>query len=360
MLYHFLYPLREYFFAFNVFRYISFRAAMAALTSFSLCILLSPLVIKYLKKLNISQFIRKHPEVRRLQAGKEGTPTMGGILILSAIAFSNLLWADIANKFILMSLLAVFWLGLLGFRDDYLKLKNKGSRGLLKYQKLIFQSLLGLIIGLVLYFDPEVSATVTVPFLKNAIFNLGVVYILFVMLVIVGTSNAVNLTDGLDGLAIGCVTIVAFTYAVLSYVSGHVSFSEYLLIPYIQGTGELAVFCASIVGAGLGFLWFNCYPASFFMGDIGSLALGGSLGVVAVFIKKELLLVIVGGIFVVEALSVILQVFSYRVCKRRIFRMAPLHHHFQELKWSESKIIVRFWIVAIVLSLLTLLTLKLR
>lgn len=360
MLYHFLYPLRDFFFGFNVFRYISFRAAMAAITSFMLCLLLSPLTIRYLKKFNIGQIVRKHPEVYKLQGAKEGTPTMGGVLILGAIIFSNLLWANLNNQFMLMALLVTLWLGLLGFRDDYLKLKYKRSKGLSKRQKLIAQSLLGLIIAAFLYTNPDVSTTLTVPFLKNVIINLGILYVPFVILVIVGTSNAVNLTDGLDGLAIGCVVIVALTYGILSYVSGHISFSDYLLIPYIPDAGELAVFCSAIFGAGLGFLWFNCYPASFFMGDVGSLALGGSIGAVAVFIKKELLLVIVGGIFVIEALSVILQVYSFHFCKKRIFKMSPLHHHFEKSGWPESKIIVRFWIVAIILSLVTLLTLKLR
>lgn len=360
MFYHLLYPLREYFSAFNVIKYISFRTAMAALTAFLVSLCFAPLLLKYLKKLNISQVVRRDPAVYKLQSIKEGTPTMGGILILASILISCLLWGNLTNQFILMSLLVLLWLGLLGFRDDYLKLKRKRSKGLSKIQKLIFQSLLGSIIAFFLYINPNHDTSLTFPFFKDLVLKLGILYIPFVILVIAGASNAVNLTDGLDGLAIGCVIIVSFTYGILSYVSGHINFSEYLLIPYIQGSGELAIFCASIIGAGFGFLWFNCYPASFFMGDVGSLALGGSLGAVAVFIKKELLLAIVGGIFVVEAISVIMQVFSYRVYKKRIFKMAPLHHHFQMLEWPESKVIVRFWIVAIILSLVTLLTLKLR
>lgn len=286
---------------------------------------------------------------------------MGGILILLSIIVSVLLWADLSNVYILLTLFATLWLGFVGFVDDYLKLSKKHSKGLGFLGKFIPQTAIAVAIGYFVYTDQNLGTKLDIPFLKNLILDLGIFYVLFVIVVIVGSSNAVNLTDGLDGLAIGCTIMVALTYAILSYVTGHAVFSKYLFIPFISGSGELTVFCASILGAGLGFLWFNCFPASVFMGDIGSLALGGALGTIAVFIKKELLLVIVGGIFVLEAISVILQVGSFRLRKgKRIFRLAPLHHHFQVLGWPESKVIVRFWIVGIILSVLTLATLKIR
>jgi phospho-N-acetylmuramoyl-pentapeptide-transferase len=296
----------------------------------------------------------------QLHHNKQDTPTMGGMLILGAVLSSTLLWADISNKYILICLLSITWLGITGFIDDYLKQKGKRAKGLSKSAKFCSQAVLGLILGTILLLISQNNIKLDLPFLKNVSLNLDGLYIIFVILVIAGSSNAVNLTDGLDGLAIGIVIMVAIAFSVLSYVSGHVKFSDYLFIPYIKGSGELTVFCASILGAGLGFLWFNCYPASIFMGDVGSLSLGGALGTVALLIKKELLLVIVGGIFVLEALSVILQVLSYRFLKKRIFRIAPLHHHFQFLNWPENKVIVRFWIVASLLALLTVVTLKIR
>ncbi len=244
--------------------------------------------------------------------------------------------------------------------DDYLKLVRKKSKGLTVTTKFSSQIILGAILGYILFLWPENNTKINIPFFKDLVFELGIFYILLVILIVTGSSNAVNLTDGLDGLAIGIVIMVALTFSILSYVSGHINFSEYLLIPYIEGSGELTVFCASIVGAGLGFLWFNCYPASIFMGDVGSLALGGALGAVALLIKKELLLVIAGGIFVLEVLSVIVQVTSFRFTKKRIFKIAPIHHHFEFLGWPESKVIVRFWIVASLLALLTIITLKIR
>ena len=286
---------------------------------------------------------------------------MGGVLILLSIGVAVLLWADLRNQYILLTLLSTVWFGGIGFADDYLKLTKKRSKGLAIIEKFLPQLCMGLFIGCLAYMDKGLGTRLDVPFLKDIVWYLGPLYILFVALVIVGCSNAVNLTDGLDGLAIGCTIFVALTYSILSYVSGHAVFSKYLFIPFLPGAGELTVFCASILGAGLGFLWFNCFPASVFMGDIGSLALGGAIGTIAVFIKKELLLVIVGGIFVVEALSVILQVASFRLRKgKRIFKIAPLHHHFQVLGWPESKVIVRFWIVGIILAVLTLATLKIR
>jgi phospho-N-acetylmuramoyl-pentapeptide-transferase len=362
MLYHLLYPLRDIFFGFNIFRYITFRAAMAAFTAFSISLLFYPLLIRKLRKVKIGENIRREDsaDLYNLHQAKQGTPTMGGILILVAILISTLLWADITNHYILISTFVFLWLGATGFIDDYIKQIRKQSKGLAIRTKLLSQIILGLLIGIFLFLSPQYSTELDMPFLKQIHINLGIFYILFVVLVICGSSNAVNLTDGLDGLAIGIVIMVALSFSILSYISGHIKFSQYLLIPYLEGSGELAIFCASILGAGLGFLWFNCYPASIFMGDVGSLPLGGALGIVAVLIKKELLLVIVGGIFVIEAISVILQVGSFRMRKKRIFKIAPLHHHLQFIGWPESKVIVRFWIVAALLALLTLITLKIR
>jgi len=362
MLYHLFYPLHELISFFNIFRYITFRAAMAAMTAFLISLIFGPIIIKILTRLRIGENIRKEESERlyELHSKKQDTPTMGGILILLAILSSTLLWADIFDKYIIMVLLSTVWLGITGFIDDYLKHIRKKSKGLTATAKFSSQIVLGFILGIILFLKFEGSTRLDIPFLKDVSLELGIFYILFVILVITGSSNAVNLTDGLDGLAIGIVIMVALAFSVLSYVSGNVKFSHYLLIPYLAGSGELTIFCAAILGTGLGFLWFNCYPASIFMGDVGSLALGGALGTVALLIKKELLLVIVGGIFVVEALSVILQVASFRLTKKRIFRIAPLHHHFQFLGWSESKVIVRFWIVASLLALLTLVTLKIR
>ncbi len=335
---------------------------MAALTAFTISLIFGPIIIRMLKRLKVAENISKGDSAAldKLQINKQDTPTMGGIFILLAVCISTLLWADILNSYIVMVLFVTIWLGITGFIDDYLKLKRKNAKGLTAAGKLISQLILGLVLGVVLFVSPQNNTRLDVPFLKDVYFNLGIFYILFVALVIAASSNAVNLTDGLDGLAIGCVIMVALAYGILSYVSGNIKFSNYLLIPYIKNSAELTVFCSSIIGAGLGFLWFNCYPASIFMGDVGSLALGGALGTVALLVKKELLLVIVGSIFVVEALSVILQVASFRLTKRRMFKIAPLHHHFQFQGWPESKVIVRFWIVASLFALLTLVTLKIR
>jgi phospho-N-acetylmuramoyl-pentapeptide-transferase len=335
---------------------------MSAITAFLISLIFGPVIIKNLKKLKIGENINKGASLRldELHRNKQDTPTMGGILILTAIISSVLLWGDIFNKHVLLGLFTIIWLGLTGFIDEYLKQVKHKSKGLTATAKFTSQILLGFILGLILLSDPQNSTKLDMPFLKNVSLELGIFYILFVILVITGTSNAVNLTDGLDGLAIGCVIMAAIAFSILSYVSGNIKFSNYLLIPYIKGSGELTVLCSSILGAGLGFLWFNCYPASVFMGDVGSLALGGVLGLVALLIKKELLLVIVGGIFVLEACSVILQVLSFRFFKKRIFKIAPIHHHFQFLGWPESKVITRFWIIAGLLALFTLVTLKIR
>jgi len=335
---------------------------MAALTAFIVSLILGPLVINLIRRLQIGEKVIKDDSKKldELHNKKRGTPTMGGLLILAAITFSVLLWADIFDRNIIIAMFVTLWLGATGFVDDYLKQIKKKSKGLTAATKFSSQVILGLILGVVLFLGPNNSTTVDVPFLKNVSWDLGIFYVVFVILVIAGTSNAVNLTDGLDGLAIGCVIMAAIAFSVLSYVSGNLKFSEYLFIPYIKGGGELTVFCASILGASLGFLWFNAHPASIFMGDVGSLSLGGALGVVAILLKKELLLVIVGGIFVLEALSVILQVASFRLTGKRIFKIAPLHHHFEFSGWHENKVIVRFWIIASMLALLTIVTLKIR
>jgi len=335
---------------------------MATITAFLISIILGPIIIRYLARLKITENVRKEDSARlyELHSKKQDTPTMGGILILLAILSATLLWADIFNRYIILVLFSTVWLGVTGFIDDYLKHIRKKSKGLTAASKFTSQIMLGLILGAILFLTPQNSTRIDVPFLKDVSLELGIFYILFVIIVITGSSNAVNLTDGLDGLAVGTVIMVAVAFSVLSYVSGNIKFSSYLFIPYLKGSGELTVFCASILGAGLGFLWFNCYPASVFMGDVGSLALGGAIGTTALLIKKELLLVIVGGIFVLEALSVILQVASFRLRKKRIFKIAPLHHHFQFLGWPESKVIVRFWILAALLALFTIVTLKIR
>jgi phospho-N-acetylmuramoyl-pentapeptide-transferase len=361
MLYHLLFSLRDIFSGLNLFRYITFRAVMAALTAFLLSLILGPLLINKLKALKVGERINKADSIKldSLHQHKQSTPTMGGILILGTVLVSTLLWADLKQQFIWIVLFSTVWLGLTGFADDYLKQVKKKASGLPAKIKFASQVILGLILGAVLIYSQH-NVNLEIPFLKGVTFDLDGLYILFVILVIAGSSNAVNLTDGLDGLAVGIVVMVGIAFSILCYVSGNVNLSHYLLIPYIKGAAELTIFCASIVGAGLGFLWFNCYPATIFMGDVGSLALGGAIGTVALLIKKEMLLIIVGGIFVLEALSVILQVGSFKLTKKRIFKIAPLHHHFQFLDWPENKVIVRFWIIAGLLALLTLMTLKIR
>lgn len=362
MFYHLFYPLKDIWFGFNIFRYITFRASFAGVTAFLITVFIAPVIIRKLEGIGAKEIAYRKdcPSLYGFYDKKKGTPTMGGIIIISGVVLSTLLWADLKNRFILISLFCTIWLGMVGFLDDYLKLFRKSSKGMKASAKLTGQIFLGLILGVYLFLSSDFPTTLDIPFLKKIIIDLGPFFILFVTLVLVGSSNSVNITDGLDGLAIGCATIIAFTYAILSYITGHIKFSEYLNVFYLSGTGELSIFCLSIAGAGLGFLWYNCFPATVFMGDTGALALGGAIGVVAVLIKKELLLVLVGGIFVIEALSVIAQVFSFKLRKKRIFRMAPLHHHFQLLGWQETKVTVRLWIVAIILALITIATLKIR
>lgn len=363
MLFELFYSLKEAFFGFNVFKYITFRAALAAITAFLISIIFGKPMVRLLKKYSAHQQIRTEndaPGIYDMHKQKAGTPTMGGILIVGALVIATLLWADLKNQFIIICLISTVWLGCVGFIDDFIKIKSRKSKGLGVLSKFTGQIVLGLGVAVYLCYILKFNTRLDLPFFKNMLIYLGIGFIPFVILVIVGTSNAVNLTDGLDGLAIGCVLTIALAYSGLSYVTGHAHLSDYLNIIYIPGASELTVFCAAIFGAGIGFLWFNSYPATIFMGDTGALALGGAIGVISVLIKKELLLVLVGGIFVFEALSVILQIVSVRCFKRRIFLMSPFHHHLQLRGWSEPKIIIRFWIVAIILALLSLATLKLR
>lgn len=361
MFYHLLYPLRAYISAFNVFRYITFRSAYATLTSLLICFVLGPAIIKMLRKYSAVDDVRQDTPERH--AAKQGTPTMGGVMILLAVVVPTLLWANLTNRYILICLFATCWLGAMGFVDDYLRIIKHKPTGLVGKYKVAGQAVLGLIVGtLLLAFpdNPELATKTTLPFLKNVFPDFGIFYVPFVILVITGVSNAVNLADGLDGLAIGMFAFAAAAFAGLSYVTGHARFSSYLNILYLRQAGELTIFCGSLVGASLGFLWFNAHPAEVFMGDTGSLALGGALAVISILIKKEILLAIVGGIFVVEALSVMIQVVSFKLTGKRVFRMAPLHHHFELGGLPESKLVVRFWIVAALLALVTLSTLKLR
>lgn len=360
MFYHLIYPLHEFFIGFNVFRYITFRTAGATITALLISFLLGPWLIRKLKEFKISQQIKE--EVPQSHLNKAGTPTMGGVLILGAIVISTLLWTDLRNKYIWLVLFTTVSIGLLGFIDDYLKIKSRESKGLRPRYKFLYQIAVALIVGLVLYFNPKdpYSSMLSIPFFKRWLIDLGFFYIPFAVIVIVGASNAVNLTDGIDGLATGLVGIAAMANAALVYISGHARFSEYLRVLYLPGTGELTIFCGAMLGACLGFLWYNSYPAEVFMGDVGSLSLGGGLGALAVITKHEIVLTLVGGIFVIETLSVIFQVSSYKIFGKRVFKMAPVHHHFELKGWPEPKIIVRFWIVGIILALLSLSTLKLR
>ncbi len=358
MLYHLLYPLHTEFSALYIFRFITFRTIYATITALVISFILGPWLISKLSRLQIGQSIRKVGPESHFK--KEGTPTMGGTLILLAIVLPTLLWADLTNIYIWMTLMVVIGYGAIGFFDDFRKVRLRNSDGLSARQKMFWQLLIALLVGVALYLYPPFQTTLAVPFFKTLLPDLGVFYIPFAMVVIVGASNAVNLTDGLDGLAIGPIIIASGTYLLFAYLAGNARLSDYLQISSVQGAGELSVLCGAMVGAGLGFLWFNTYPAQVFMGDVGSLSLGGALGTIAVITKQEIVLVIVGGIFVMEALSVIFQVTSFRLWGKRIFRMAPIHHHFELKGWPEPKIIVRFWIISIILALVALSTLKLR
>ncbi len=359
MLYHLLYPLHTTFSVFNVFRYITFRTIYASLTAFFVCFLLGPWMIRKLGAMQVGQYIRDDGPKTHL--GKAGTPTMGGTLIIVSIAVSILLWSDLTNYFVWIVLFVIIGNGIIGFIDDYLMQIKKQSKGLTVRNKLALQGFVALVTSFLVYTSPDFSTQVTIPFFKNISPDFGWGYVIFAAFVIVGASNAVNLTDGLDGLAIGPVIIAASTYMIFAYVAGHAKIADYLQIHHVTGSGELAIFCGALAGSGLGFLWFNAYPAQIFMGDVGSLSLGASLGTIAVITKQEILLVLVGGLFVMEALSVIFQVGFFKMTHgKRIFRMAPLHHHFELKGWPEPKVIVRFWIIAIALALLAMSTLKLR
>lgn len=362
MLYQFLYPFHESWALLNVFKYITFRAVGASVTAFLFSILLGPMVIDWLIKQDIVNLVkREHAEkIHSFYAGKVKVPTMGGILIVGSILLSNFIWGNLTNHFMVISLTVVLWFGIIGFIDDWIKLKQKNTKGLSGRVKLAGQLVLGLIIGIFLYSDLNFSKYLYVPFFKELTIMMGLWLIPFVVVVLTGSSNALNLTDGLDGLAVGCLAFSAGAFSILTYLAGRVDFAAYLGIPFVPGSGELSVFCASLVGAAVGFLWYNSYPATVMMGDTGSLALGGALGIVAILIKSELVLLVVGGIFVLEAFSVIIQVFSFRVFGKRVFLMSPFHHHLQLKGWPESKVTIRLWIVAFVLALLGLSTLKLR
>jgi len=358
MLYHLLYPLHEWISIFNVFRYITFRTICAILTALLISFIIGPWLIEKLKVFQIRQVVRE--DVPSWHMIKNGTPTMGGSLILSAVLIPTLLWSDLTNPYTWIVLLTTLGFGLLGFWDDYRKMRDKKGIGIRARYKFPIQVVMGLVISLVLFSTIDHDSRLIFPFFKKVMPNLGDWYILFAILVIVGAANAVNLTDGLDGLAIGPVLIASGTFMLFCYLAGNYRFATYLQIPFVKGSGELTILCGALIGSGLGFLWFNTYPAQVFMGDVGSLALGAALGTIAVVTKQEILLVIVGGIFVMEALSVIIQVFSFKVRKKRVFRMAPIHHHFELKGWAEPKIIVRFWIIGIILGLIAISTLKLR
>lgn len=360
MLYSLLFSLRDVFSPLNVFRYITFRTAVAIMTAMLITFVLGPWVVGRLRRLSVTQQIRD--DGPGTHAAKSGTPTMGGILIIGSVVLSVLLWGDLKNMYIWVMLLSLVGFGAIGLVDDYLKVVKRNPRGLRAWYKFGSQLLLALLIGVFLYMNPRdpFNDVLSVPFFKKWLFDLGWFYIPFSIVVIVGSSNAVNLTDGVDGLATGLVGIAVLANGALVYISGNKNLAQYLQVLYLPGTGELTVFCGALLGAALGFLWYNSYPADVFMGDVGSLGLGGALGTLAVITKHEIVLALVGGIFVIETLSVILQVASFKLTGKRIFKMAPIHHHFELKGWPEPKVIVRFWIVGIMLALLSLTTLKVR
>lgn len=358
MLFHLLYPLHFDHSVFNVFKYISFRTFGASITSVLLAMLIGPAFIRLLQKKQMGQAIREDGPKSHLS--KKGTPTMGGALILIAIVIPTLLWSDLTNKNVWIALITTVLFGAIGYVDDYRKVVQKNPKGLSGRQKIFFQTIVALIAAYVIYLFRDTPPVLKFPFFKDVSLNLGIFFIPFVTFVVVGSSNAVNLTDGLDGLAVGPTITTAVTFLILAYCAGHVKIAEYLQIPYISGAGELSIFLATVASACLGFLWFNTYPAQVFMGDVGSLALGAALSIVAVITKNEILLAICGGVFVIEALSVMAQVVSFKATGKRVFRMAPIHHHFELKGWAEPKVIVRFWIISILLALFTLSTLKLR
>lgn len=357
MLYHLFYTVLDI----NLFQYITFRAGGAILTSLIITFMIAPFIIRNLKKYKIGQTVRDDGPKTHLS--KSGTTTMGGIIIIISLLLSTVLWARLDNHFILWLIFATIFFGLIGFTDDYLKLVKKNPKGLSARKKIVFQSVFALLIIIYLSFFPtnsQYATSLNIPYLKTTFIELSLLYFVVIFFVIVGSSNAVNLTDGLDGLATGNIIIVAITLAVFSYLIGNINISSYLKVPYIVGAGEISVFLMALFGSGLGFLWYNSYPAEIFMGDTGSLCLGGLLGLSAVFIKQELILLVVGGVFVAEALSVMIQVFVFKKTKKRVFKMAPLHHHFELGGLRETKVTIRFWIVGIILAIIAIASLKLR
>jgi len=357
MLYHLLFPLRDLFVGFNVVQYITFRTAAATLTSLFISFMVGPWLIRRLEALRVGQPIR---EIGPDHHEKEGTPTMGGLLILLSFGVSVLLWADPLNRFVWIVMGVVLGYGVLGFIDDYQKVTARHSAGISARMKLFWQTAVALAVGVAIYFDPAFDSELAVPFFKDFQPNIGALYVPLAAFIIVAASNGVNLTDGLDGLAIGPVMISAGTFLILSYAAGHAIMSDYLAIKFVPGSGQLAIICGALIGGGLGFLWFNASPAQLFMGDVGALALGGALGTIAVLIRQEILLAVVGGIFVLETVSVIVQVASFKLTGKRVFLMTPIHHHYEQLGWAEQKIVVRFWIISIILGLVALSSLKLR
>ncbi len=359
MLYRIIYFFQDTLGALNVFRYITFRTVLGMLTALFLSLLLGPLVIKMLKRLHIGQMVRDDGPQSHIET-KSGTPTMGGVLFLFSLTIAVAAWADPTKLYVWLALFVTIGFGLIGFMDDYLKVTKRNSRGLPGKSKLLGQTVIATVGCLLLMKSPGYETTLLVPFFKNVRPDLGIFYLPFAVFVVVGASNAVNLTDGLDGLAVGPVITASLTYMIFTYAAGNARIAEYLQITHVPGAGEVSIFCAAMAGAALGFLWFNAYPAQMFMGDVGSLAMGGALGMAALISKFEIVLALVGGVFVIETLSVILQVASYKTRKKRIFRMAPIHHHFELKGWAEPKIIVRFWIISVILALFGLATLKIR
>jgi phospho-N-acetylmuramoyl-pentapeptide-transferase len=359
MLYHLLFPLHTSISGLNVFRYITFRSIAGAVTAFIIVLILGQVFIRLMRHYQIGQVVRDDGPATHLS--KQGVPTMGGLLILTAITIGTLLWARLDNSLVWLGLFVTLFYGSIGAIDDLRKIRKNNSKGLSARWKLVLQVLGASVVGMFIFLHPGFDGHLSLPFLKNIRPDLSWFYVIFAIIVIVGASNAVNLTDGLDGLAAGPTVVTSAVYLVFSYLAGHVVLAEYLQIPYVAGSGELAIFCGTIFGACLGFLWFNAYPAQMFMGDVGSLALGGALGSTAIIIKQEFLLAIVGGVFVMEALSVIMQVGYFKMTNgKRIFLMAPFHHHFEKKGWHEPKVVVRFWIVSIILGLVAIATLKLR
>jgi len=359
MFLEYIYPLVKYFTPLNVFQYLSFRGAYAAITTLLICYIFGPRIIEALRRLKVGQSIREDGPATHLT--KEGTPTMGGLFILLSIIISMLFWMDFGNMKVWLTLGALTAFGLVGFLDDYLKVTRHNSDGLKPWAKLVFQFVIALAVMLVLYFSGEDGITyLYIPFFKNPVIDLGVIWIPFGVLLIMAESNAVNFSDGLDGLLPGLLILVFITLAILAYLSGRSDYSSYLGIPFIPGTGELTVFCLAATGACIGFLWFNAHPAEVFMGDVGSLSLGGVVAVISLIIKKEILILIIGGVFVLEIASVIIQVVSYKLRKKRVFKMAPLHHHFELSGWAETKVAIRFWILGGLFAIIALSTLKIQ